>query len=84
MSYCSETLKEIFLELPLPAGGMFAVLVVTGAFGRRSGCYVSCCSVLRGIGAYAVEFKCQLRGVPVSRDSRRREGGQCRGKRYVS
>lgn len=24
MSYCSETLKEIFLELPLPAGGMVA------------------------------------------------------------
>jgi hypothetical protein len=28
MSYCSETLKEIFLELPLPAGGMLAVVVV--------------------------------------------------------
>lgn len=27
MSYCSETLKEIFLELPLPAGGMVAVVV---------------------------------------------------------
>jgi hypothetical protein len=24
MSYCSDTLKDIFLELPLPAGGMFA------------------------------------------------------------
>lgn len=28
ISYCSETLKEIFLELPLPAGGMLAVVVV--------------------------------------------------------
>jgi hypothetical protein len=27
MSYCSDTLKEIFLELPLPAGGMLAVVM---------------------------------------------------------
>jgi hypothetical protein len=27
MSYCSDTLKEIFLELPLPAGGIMAVVV---------------------------------------------------------
>lgn len=30
MSYCSDTLKEIFLELPLPAGGMVAVVGVNG------------------------------------------------------
>jgi hypothetical protein len=34
MSYCSETLKEIFLELPLPAGGMLAVVVGVGAATR--------------------------------------------------
>lgn len=27
MSYCSDTLKEIFLELPLPAGGIVAAVV---------------------------------------------------------
>jgi hypothetical protein len=27
ISYCSDTLKEIFLELPLPAGGIVAVFV---------------------------------------------------------
>lgn len=43
MSYCSDTLKEIFLELPLPAGGMVAVVVDEmreGAVGTgwRRGC----------------------------------------------
>lgn len=33
MSYCSETLKEIFLELPLPAGGM-----VKSVVGLRAAC----------------------------------------------
>lgn len=33
ISYCSETLKEIFLELPLPAGGM----VAGGVDGMRGG-----------------------------------------------
>lgn len=43
MSYCSETLKEIFLELPLPAGGMVAVVVggmregAVGRLGRQRG-----------------------------------------------
>jgi hypothetical protein len=34
MSYCSETLKDIFLELPLPAGGMFAGYGRPGAGAR--------------------------------------------------
>jgi hypothetical protein len=34
MSYCSDTLKDIFLELPLPAGGMFAGYVRMGAGAR--------------------------------------------------
>ena len=34
MSYCSETLKDIFLELPLPAGGIFAVFVGASAGAR--------------------------------------------------
>jgi hypothetical protein len=27
MSYCSDTLKEIFLELPFPGGGILAAVV---------------------------------------------------------
>ena len=46
MSYCSDTLKEIFLELPLPAGGMTAAVVACrlGYKGFRS-IGGSCCSV---------------------------------------
>jgi hypothetical protein len=34
MSYCSDTLKDIFLELPLPAGGMLAAVASVGAWAR--------------------------------------------------
>lgn len=53
MSYCSETLKDIFLELP-PAGGILAIVVGCKlgywriSVGRRRELQLNCCVQLAG------------------------------------
>jgi hypothetical protein len=55
MSYCSDTLKEIFLELPLPAGGMIAVFIETSAGARVDWYALDCCAVLVGAVDYEMD-----------------------------
>ena len=69
ISYCSDTLKEIFLELPLPGGGILAVVVGYRlgywrfSVGRRELLLNSCVQRIGKVRRWKVESRCDSEDV---------------------